>query len=142
VVVRGNEFSTSIFVDLLCIGESYVFCRNQAALPELFERTIKMTDTFEDTELANLRACADKRKAENAYLMDDYKTLERLIAQDRIVVTLDIEGAPFHFPVTVSLSNNSDPTERKLILWLCPNELDHDWQVVKEYRIGEEEGGE
>jgi hypothetical protein len=142
MIVRGKEFSTSIFVDLLCIGESYVFCRNQAALPELFERTIKMTDTFGNTELASLSAYADKRKAENAYLMDDYKTLERLVAQDKVVATLDIEGAPFHFPVTVTLSNNPDPAERKLILWLCPNELDHDWKIVKECGSDEKEGGE
>ena len=49
----------------------------------------------------------------------------------RLVATIDIEGAPFHFLQTALLSTKrpeSDGVERKIILWLEQVPLDDHWQ--------------
>ena len=64
-----------------------------------------------------------------ASLMDD--ELIALINDhaDRLVVTLDVTGAPFHAIGTVRLSAPRNVgVERKIILWLDEEPLDDSWK--------------
>jgi hypothetical protein len=64
----------------------------------------------------------------------DLEKLSAMLKQtDKIVATMDIEGAQFHTIGSITISNNPDKAERRVILWLNPTPLDHDWKVEEGY---------
>ncbi len=68
----------------------------------------------------------DESDPEFVQLFNEFtKALERV--QDKIVFTLDVDGAPFHVLNGATISVNPD---RRIIVWLDPTEYDDGWQPM------------